>query len=83
MTSVLQARSVCKTYQRDTMDDGELLAIISEMVLGYREGKSAELIQAIAVLKKTQYRYNEVKGVHELFEKCLELGDLAAELRQG
>ena len=83
MTTLDSDQLLCKTYQRDTMDDGELLAIISEMVLGYREGKSGELIQAIAVLKKTQYRYNEVKGVHELFEKCLELGDLAAELRQG
>lgn len=52
------------------------------MVLGYREGKPAELIQAIASLKTMQYRYNEVKGVHELFEKCLGLGELAEELRK-
>ena len=31
MTTLDSDQLLCKTYQRDTMDDGELLAIISEM----------------------------------------------------
>ena len=67
--------------KKPSMSDGELMALVSEMVLGYCEGSAPDIIQGIAKLKVSHYKLNEIKGVHELYDKCIELGELAEEIR--
>lgn len=61
----------------EPMSDGELLAVVSELVLGYREGGSGDIIQAIAGMKDKAMKYE----ASEQIDKLLELIDDLAETK--
>lgn len=59
----------------------EEMAIISELVLGYREGKFPEIIQAIASIKCKAIKHEQNKQVELLFEACSEISGLVEDIR--
>ena len=62
-------------------DQDEEMAIISEMVLGYREGRFPEIIQGIANFKSKAIKFEQNKQVELLFEACSELSELVESIR--
>lgn len=60
--------------------DGELLAILSELLLGYREGKTYDMIHAVVGLKRKAHNYEINKQLDDLVEKIDELYALKDEI---
>lgn len=71
------------TKRSEPMEDGELLAVISELVLGYREGKSGDILQAIARLKTKAMNYELNSKVADLAGAIDELHALKEEIMVG
>ena len=63
------------TYQDEEM------AIISEIVLGYREGKFGEIVKAISTMKVKAINYEKNLNVEMLFEACDEISQLVEDIR--
>ena len=58
------------------MTDDKVLEVISEMVLGYREGPCGDIIAAVAGLKVKAARYEANKQLDSLLSKIDELSEL-------
>jgi len=63
------------TYQDEEM------AVISELVLGCREGKFGEIVQAISTMKVKAINYEKNLHVEMLFEACDEISQLVEDIR--
>ena len=63
-----------------TKQDDEL-ATISELVLGYREGRFPDIVQAIAKFKSAAIKHEQNKQVELLFEACDEISQLVEDIR--
>jgi hypothetical protein len=59
----------------------EEMAIISELVLGYREGLFSEVVQAIASIKLKAIKHEQNERVELLFEACGEISQLVEDIR--
>lgn len=65
------------------MNDDELIAMISQMVLGYREGKPGDIIQAVASLKSKAHKHEQNINVEKLFGFIDDLAEKKAEILEG
>ncbi len=59
----------------------EEMAMISDLVLGYREGRFGEIIQAISIMKVKAINYEKNLQVEMLFEACDEISQLIEGIR--
>ena len=62
------------------MTDDQLIADISQIVLGFREGSNAEILEAIREVKSDSEKYEANKRIGEFFDKVGELAELKEEI---
>jgi len=62
------------------MNDDDLLATISELVLGYREGKAGDIISEIARIKTKATQHEANQKVQDLFGAIDDLCDLKTDI---
>jgi len=62
------------------MNDDDLLATISELVLGYREGKPGDILAAIARFKSKSMKHEANQNVQDLFSAIDDLSDLKRDI---
>ena len=62
-------------YKEEYDELAEQMNVISELLLGYREGSYPEIIQSIAHFKTKAYKHEMNEKVEELFNLIDELSD--------
>ena len=64
------------------MTDDELIAMISERVLGYREGANSAILQAVVQMKVKAMKHEQNTQVESLFEMIEELYEVADDIKR-
>lgn len=52
----------------EPMEDGELLAVLSEIILGYREGVSVDIINAVTAMKIKAMKFEANENIDNLLD---------------
>jgi len=60
----------------EPMQDEELLAILSEIILGYKEGLSTDMITAVSAMKAKAMKFEANENIDQLLEAIDDLSQI-------
>lgn len=62
------------------LSDAEMLNRVSDLVVGYREGKNSQIIDRLMFLLWLERNHNQCQKIHLLFDGIHDLSDMADEI---